>query len=176
METIIGNKVILRRQILENADFFAYWFNQPDIMFQCGFSEKTTLEKEQKALLNRINDQSRDWYTITDKQGKIIGETGLLRIWNAWHCSDLTIIIPNKEDQGKGYGKEAIHLLLDKAFTHHNLNRVAIGVVEKNINALKFYEKIGFKKEGIQEQGYYYNGEYMDFVMMRILKEEWLKR
>ena len=78
--------------------------------------------------------------------------------------------------QGKGYGKEAIHLLLDKAFTHHNLNRVAIGVVEKNINALKFYEKIGFKKEGIQEQGYYYNGEYMDFVMMRILKEEWLKR
>lgn len=65
---------------------------------------------------------------------------------------------------------------MDKAFTHHNLNRVAIGVVEKNINALKFYEKIGFKKEGIQEQGYYYNGEYMDFVMMRILKEEWLKR
>lgn len=34
-------------------------------------------------------------------------------------------------------------------------------------------KKIGFRQEGIQEQGYYYNGEYSDFVMMSILRQEW---
>ena len=77
--------------------------------------------------------------------------------------------------QHKGYGKEAISLMLDMAFKEYDMNRVAIGVVRLNINALAFYRKIGFKQEGIQEQGYYYNGEYSDFIMMRILRHEWNK-
>ena len=53
------------------------------------------------------------------------------------------------------------------------MNRVAIGVVGQNTAELNFYKKIGFKQEGIQEQGYYYNNEYSDFIMMRILRQEW---
>ena len=75
--------------------------------------------------------------------------------------------------QNKGYGTEAIRIMLDMAFDQYEMNRVAIGVVGQNTNALAFYKKIGFRQEGIQEQGYYYNGEYSDFVMMRILRQEW---
>ena len=46
-------------------------------------------------------------------------------------------------------------------------------MVGLNAEALKFYRKIGFKQEGILEEAYYYNGEYSDFVMMRILSREW---
>ena len=54
----------------------------------------------------------------------------------------------------------------------HNMSRVSIGVVGLNTQALSFYEKLGFKKEGIQEQGYFHNGSFSDFVMMRMLKIE----
>ena len=37
----------------------------------------------------------------------------------------------------------------------------------------KFYKKNGFKQEGILEEAYYYNDEYSDFIMMRILSREW---
>jgi len=77
------------------------------------------------------------------------------------------------DDQSKGYGGEAARLILERAFNHYGMNRVAIGVVGRNIRALKFYKRLGFKKEGIQEQGYYYNGAYSDFVMMRILRGEY---
>ena len=60
------------------------------------------------------------------------------------------------------------------AFNEYEMNRVSIGVVGLKTDALEFYKKIGFKQEGIQEQGYFYDGEYSDFVMMRILHEEWL--
>ena len=171
-EPIIGNKVILRAQREEDAAFFAYWYNRPEIMFQCGFHEPTTQEAELTAI-RKPEAEDRDWYAVTDSAtGRIVGETGLLRMWPHWSCTDMTIIIPDPEDQGKGYGGEAVRLMLERAFKHYNFNRVAIGVVGLNTKALKFYERIGFKKEGVQEQGYFYDGKFSDFVMMRILKNE----
>ena len=171
--TTIGTRVILREQSPEDAAFFAYWFNQPQVMFQCGFTEPTDEAHERFTIENSHKSEDSIWFTITDLNGSILGETGLLRMWPAWHCTDLSIIIPDPQKQHKGYGTEAIRLMLDLAFHSYDMNRVAIGVVGQNTNALAFYRKIGFRQEGIQEQGYYYNGEYSDFVMMRILRSEW---
>lgn len=168
---IRGKKVILRERRSEDAAFFAYWYNQPKVMFQCGFTEPTTEEKERAAIARKSEDSV--WYTVTDYEGNIIGEAGLLRMWPVWHCTDLSIILPDPSIQGKGYGTETIRLMIDLAIHTYDMNRIAIGVVGQNTNALEFYKKIGFKQEGIQEQGYYYDHEYSDFIMMRILKSEW---
>ena len=75
--------------------------------------------------------------------------------------------------QHKGYGTEAIRIMLDMAFKKYEMHRVSIGVVGLNTDALAFYRKIGFEQEGILEEAYYWNNEYSDFVMMRILSQEW---
>ena len=175
-DEIKGKNVVLRRQREEDAKFFAYWFSQPQVMFQCGITDPSNEEIEKESIAQKNESKDSVWFTITDREGNIIGETGLLRMWPAWHCTDLSIIIPDPKMQNKGYGTEVINMMLDMAFYKFEMNRVAIGVVGLNTNALKFYNKIGFKQEGIQEQGYYYNNEYSDFVMMRILKEEWKKQ
>jgi len=171
-ESIVGEKIILRAFKNEDAGFFARWYNTPDIMFECGFHEPTTLEAE-LARITRPEDADEDWYAITDKDGRLIGETGLLRLWRHWNCTDMSMIIPNPEDQGKGYGSEAGRLIIDRAFQHYNLNRISVGVVELNKQAVRYRERLGFIKEGIQEQGYFYNGEYSDFIMMRLLRSEY---
>ena len=173
MQEIRGEKIRLRKQKTEDAAFFARWFNDPRIMFQCGFTEATDEEKEIKQISIAHAREDSLWFTITDLEGRILGETGLLRMFPAWRCTDLSIIIPDPEAQGKGFGTEAIRLMLDLAFHKYDMNRVSIGVVGLNERALRFYERIGFKKEGLQEQGYYYDGEFSDFVMMRILRAEW---
>ena len=173
---IKGKRVILLAQKAEDAKFFAYWFNQPKVMFQCGFTEPTNEEEELRYINEYHKSDDSVWFTITEPDGTVIGETGLLRMFPAWHCTDLTIIIPDPEKQRQGYGTETMLLMLDMAFNEYEMNRVSIGVVGLNTAALEFYKKIGFKQEGIQEQGYYYNGEYSDFVMMRILREEWQNR
>ena len=170
---IRGINIILREQREEDAEFFVFWFNQPEIMFKCGF-EKTVDEEKIKKDINIYHKQEDSlWFTITDLDGNIIGETGLLRMFPAWHCTDLSIIIPDPKMQHKGYGTEAIRMMIDMAFSQYEMNRISIGVVGLNTNALAFYNKMGFKQEGIQEQGYFYNNEYSDFIMMRILRSEW---
>ena len=169
--TITGKKVILRPLQDDDAPFFAHWYNDPEVMFECGFHEPTTLEDELKYI--RKTDPEAEWYAVTDMTGRLVGITGLLRMWRHWFCTDMSIIIPDPADQGKGYGGEAVRLILDRAFNHHGFNRVAIGVVGLNTPALDFYERLGFIKEGIQEQGYFHNGVFSDFVMMRILRQEY---
>ena len=172
-EPIRGKRIILREQREEDASFFAYWFNQPKVMFQCGFEKPTDEEEEKRRITGSHRSEDSVWFTITDLDGRIIGETGLLRMFPAWNQTDLTIIIPDPAMQRKGYGTEAIRLMLDMAFHEYGMHRVSIGVVGMNTDALKFYKKIGFKQEGILEEAYYYNNEYSDFIMMRILSHEW---
>ena len=172
-KSIIGNKIILRAFRDEDAEFFYRWYNEPDVMFKCGFHEPATYETELNKILEP-ESADRDWYAITDLSGRLIGETGLLRMWPHWRCTDMSMIIPDPEDQGKGYGSEAGILMLERAFRHYGMNRVSVGVVELNTQALRYWERLGFKKEGIQEQGYYYDGAYSNFIMMRILKSEYI--
>ena len=89
-----------------------------------------------------------------------------------WRTTDLTIIIGDESARGQGLGTEAIILLMDYAFGFLGMHRISIGVVGFNEQALRFYEKVGFKREGIQRDGYYFAHEFHDFVMMSILENE----
>ena len=71
---------------------------------------------------------------------------------------------------------EVAQLMLDYAFGHQNFHRVAIGVVGFNTAALNFYERIGFQREGVQRDGYYYEHRYHDFVMMCMLEDEFREK
>jgi RimJ/RimL family protein N-acetyltransferase len=170
-----GERVVLRP--LEEGDikFLHRWGSDSEIMALTGDVEPMSLEGA-RAFYDKVQiEDNRLWFTVVVKDGdRPIGEAGLLRMFKPWHTTDLTMIIGEKDAWGKGYGTEAIRLLLDYTFQELNFHRVAVGVVGFNERALRFYEKIGFKKEGIQRDGYYIEGKYSDFIMMSILREEYV--
>lgn len=176
METIFlrGKKVYLRPFTEADASFFEIWYNDPETRAKIAAPQPTT--NAQALQYAQRNSSDSIWLAVvTCEHNEIIGEIGLLRMFPTWQSSDLTIIIPQDRHQGKGYGTEAIQLMMDYAFGDLGFHRLAIGVVGFNTSALHFYEKNGFRKEGIQEDGYYYHYQYYDFVMMRILKDEFLQ-
>lgn len=173
---IRGERLILREQRQEDAPYFSRWFSEPRVMFQCGFEKPLSLEEARTCIGVAHRSADSHWFTITQPDGGIIGETGLLRMFPAWRQTDLTLIIPDPAMQRRGYGTEAISLMLDLAFHDYGLHRVSIGVEGLNTPALEFYKKVGFKPEGRLEEAYFYDNEYSDFVMMRILSREWRQK
>jgi diamine N-acetyltransferase len=172
-----GDRVYLRPLEREDLPALRRWANDPEIR---GITGETTPMSQAgaDAFYEKVcASQDRVWFVVVLKENdRPIGECGLLRMFPAWRTTDLSIIIGEKDAWGKGYGTEAVRLLLDYAFGYLNFHRVAIGVVGFNQQALRFYEKIGFKREGIQRDGYYYNHTYSDFVMMSILEEEFRRK
>jgi RimJ/RimL family protein N-acetyltransferase len=74
---------------------------------------------------------------------------------------------------GKGYGTEAMRLLLRFAFDELNLQRVSLGVYAHNPRALRSYEKAGFRREGMVRGDCCRDGQRWDSAFMGILREEW---
>lgn len=170
---LLGDRVYLRPVEHDDLPYIRAWANDPEIRRLTGEVTPMTPAGAERFFEKVQNDEDRVWFIIALRDNDTpIGEAGLLRMFPAWRTTDLSIVIGEKDAWGKGYGTEVIQLLLDYAFGYLNFHRVSIGVVGFNEKALRFYEKIGFKREGIQRDGYFYDHAYHDFVMMSILEDE----
>ncbi len=170
-------KISLRTPVKSDIGSFVKWSNDPELRRLTAETAPMS-DAEAKAFIDKVrNDADRRWFTIVDKKtGNPIGECGLLRIFRPWKTADLTMIIGEKDHWGKGYASEAMELLLDLAFKDLGLHRLAVGVLENNARAIRFYRRFGFIEEGRQRSGYLADGEYSDFVMMSLLEHEYLKK
>ncbi|MDQ0493016.1 GNAT family N-acetyltransferase [Paenibacillus brasilensis] len=92
--------------------------------------------------------------------------------WNN-RTGQLAVGIGNTEYRGKGYGTEAVRLILRYAFYELNLNRVGLDVIEYNDQAIRTYEKAGFQIEGRVRSAVLRDGNSYDRIMMGILYSEW---
>jgi RimJ/RimL family protein N-acetyltransferase len=81
-------------------------------------------------------------------------------------------MIGDKEFQNRGYGQEAIRLLLDYAFNLLNLNSVMLGTFAYNLRAIAAYKKVGFREIGRRRQARLIAGRAYDGILMDILAEE----
>lgn len=70
------------------------------------------------------------------------GESG--RVW-------LDRFLISQENQGKGYGKESIKLLIKHLYQEYNYNKVYLSVYDNNKGAIVLYSKLGFKFNGEQD-------------------------
>jgi RimJ/RimL family protein N-acetyltransferase len=109
--------------------------------------------------------------TVADD--RLIGEM-VLDVVN-WSGRDayVGLSIGARENWGKGYGTEMMHLLLRYAFMEVNLRRVTLAVFEYNPRAIRTYEKAGFRHEGRVRGRLKRDGKRWDMLIMGVLREEW---
>ncbi len=173
-ESLIGERVHLRPFGRNDLSYVLKWSRDPEIRKLTGEVAPMSRAEAEEFYRKVCTDKDRIWFAIVLKEGnRVIGESGLLRMFKPWRCTDMTIIIGEKDAWGQGYGTEAGRLVLDYAFNRLGFHRVSIGVVAFNEVALRFWEGLGFRKEGVQRDGYYCDGRYSDFVMMSILEGEY---
>jgi RimJ/RimL family protein N-acetyltransferase len=114
-------------------------------------------------------------YMILDKNSqKPIGVTSLIQIDHKNRNAECIIDIGDKEFWGKGYGKEALKLLLDYAFLEMNLHRVSLRVFSFNEKAIHLYKKLGFEQEGTSRQAIFREGKWHDIIHMGILQHQYI--
>ncbi|MEZ4664933.1 MAG: GNAT family protein, partial [Caldilineaceae bacterium] len=86
--------------------------------------------------------------------------------------AELGITIGDQAYWGKGYGREAIQLIVAYGFRHHNLHKVHLRVLGRNERAMRAYAACGFVEEGRLRQHAWIDGEYDDLVCMGVLRSE----
>lgn len=111
-----------------------------------------------------------------EAEGTYIGSCGLFNLDDVAGTAELGIGIGDPAYRGKGYGREALDLLLDYGFRLRNLRRIWLRVNGDNERAIRTYRAAGFAEEGRQRGHVWSNGRYIDLVYMGVLRDEWKRR
>ena len=127
-----------------------------------------------KSFMEHYTNEGLNFMIESLDDGRRIGSIGLWGInWvnsNAW----VGIGIGEPEYWGKGFGTEAMQMVLRCAFVDLNLHRVQLGVYEYNKRAIHSYENCGFKLEGVEREIICKEDRRWDSYNMGILRSEWL--
>lgn len=169
---LLGDRIYLSPRRIEDVEKFTEWMNDFEVTDYTGRSgQLMSLEGERKYLENNSNPEAT-FSIITLDEDKLIGTVGLENISHIHRTAILGIFIGDTEYLSKGYGTEAIRLLLDYAFNYMNLHSVKLDLISCNERALKCYKKCGFKENGRIRENRFINGKYYDTISMDILEDE----
>ena len=110
---------------------------------------------------------------VIEVDGKVIGDLGLHSRDHRSRVSSFGVAIYDREYLGKGYGREAIALLLDWAFNDRNYERIWLTTWSSNQRAVRCYQALGFIQEARLRRHVFTDGEYVDELIMGMLRDEW---
>ncbi len=170
---IVGKKIYLRPVETEDAQFICQGENNEIVRDALFLAFPQTVSQIQEKIENSINDPNQIVFMIVDKKDDIVvGQTAFFRIDFVSRSAIFYLAILNPEYWHSGIGTETTQLMINYAFRTLNLNRIQLHVNAENTPAIKIYQKVGFKKEGVLRQAMYKNSRYYDFWVMGILRED----
>jgi RimJ/RimL family protein N-acetyltransferase len=182
-ELLQGKGVYLAPHRLEEAEIIAEWFEDNMEMFRLlttgtayPFGAEGIREWLQKAYSGQSEYYPFGIYLSPEAgqtEGVLIGSCQLKDLnWQSRWAS-VSIQIGESQHWGRGYGAEALRLLLRFGFWELNLHRIELGVMSYNPRAIASYEKVGFVHEGRMREQVRRDGQAFDVLMMSILRPEW---
>ena len=156
--------------------------------------EFTKLNKEDLSFLNDVRNECAVEY-LHDSRTFTLEETliwfvntapNYWLIWNSGECigyfrtSNYSKINKNiyvgadihVDYRGKGLAYQAYKEFLPFLIKKYDLHKISLEVLETNVRAINLYKKLGFKTEGIKIEEVLKNGEWVNSVIMSILKRE----
>ena len=170
---LTGANVIL--STVEQADLPANyrWGNDRELIRLSGMHPypRSGWEIEKWFQAMNTNPASR-LFAIRTRDGRYIGNIELSNIDGRSGCAEVGLVIGEKGERGKGYGRDAILTILKFAFGEMRLHRVFARVLEFNEAAVKCFKSSGFKEEGRERQAFFSGGAFNDVIIFGIIESE----
>jgi RimJ/RimL family protein N-acetyltransferase len=173
---LCGERVRLAALDEADIDIMASWYQNGEFMRLYG---PYPVRPKDRALLAeeiRITSEGQDAFHFAVRRlidGALIGVASVVEIsWpqrNGW----LTIGIGDPVDRGRGFGTEAMRLLVDYVFRELNFHRLQVAVLSYNTPAIALYRRLGFLREGVWREYVRRDGAWHDMVLFGMLYQEW---
>lgn len=81
------------------------------------------------------------------------------------------ILVKEPNDRLKGYGKEALGLLINYAFNHLDLHQLYCNISEENDASIQLFKNKGFEQIGLKNDWNYVNGSYKNEYLFQLINK-----
>lgn len=177
-QLLIGTRVRLTPLLPTDAPTMASWYQDTDFLRL--MDALPAIPQTEAQLHGWITEQNAETtgYGFAIRpldDATILGWVALDGILWSNRVAGIAIGIGDKAKRGKGYGSEAMNLLLDFAFNELNLYRIQLTVFDYNTSAIKLYERLGFTHEGTKREFIERDNKRHDMLLYGLLRGEYIK-
>lgn len=136
------------------------------------------VKKNYEKLEKEIEENKNVYYFAirAREDDRLIGKAIINRIEWSNGVGWIRLGIGAGEDRRKGYGSQALRMLLRFAFAELNLFRVTAAVPEYNEAALALLKKFGFVEEIRRREAVERDGRRWDMLVFGLLNDEWQRQ
>ncbi|WP_210125277.1 GNAT family protein [Staphylococcus sp. GDY8P85P] len=165
------SQINLRALKKSDSNLILNWMKNEKLRYLIGTVYPITELEHENWFQNRMLEKDNRMFVIDLDNEKSIGIVGFKNLDWVNRNSELFIYIGDEEYWGKGYGTQALELIIKFAFNNLNLHMLYLEVFAYNKNATKTYERLGFKQDGILRQSKFQDGKYYDKIIMSKINE-----
>ncbi|TFH72962.1 GNAT family N-acetyltransferase [Cellulomonas sp. HD19AZ1] len=171
--TLQGEMIVLRPVRADDADAMWDMLDDAEGNRLTGTTRTFTRAEVDAWCASREAAQGRFDFAVTvDGDDEFRGEIVLSDVDEDVRCASLRLSM-RPVYRGRGYGTEAIELVLEFAFEGLGLHRVELEALSINTRAVSLYENIGFRFEGRRRDAYRDGEGWCDAVVMSMLEDEY---
>lgn len=167
-----GKRVTLRRSEPRDHEHILRWQNDPIVFrwmdYQRPFALADITEAEAAAV------REGDPFVI-EVEGRALGRIGLNNFRPRDRIASLYLFVGERESWGKGYGHDALMVLLAYAFDTKNLRMVELWTLADNERAIRMYKACGFVEDARLRDRSWIEGHYVDHLTMSITADEFAR-
>jgi RimJ/RimL family protein N-acetyltransferase len=163
-----GKKVNLRAATKDDVSLIARWWSNAEYMGEHQDVMTLSIEELEKVMLERTT-----FFLIQKKDDTRVGHVG------GWMQGPKMMQIGyavTPDERRKGYGTEAIQLIVGFLFWTRDIGRIQAMTDTRNTASQRALEKAGFTRECTMRKSWYARGEYRDQYLYRILREDWTEQ
>ena len=172
---LIGRTCYLSPVSKDSTESWTRWDNDLEVGIPLGSEPytPTTIETTQENIESIIKEKIHGFDILEMETDHLIGRCFLGSVDPVNRSARLGIVIGEKTHWDRGFGTEALQLLLDYAFSILNLNSVNLGTYSFTERAIACYTKVGFKVIGRRREARIIGDKKYDALMMDILASEY---
>lgn len=115
------------------------WKQAYENVFPVEFIQDDSIAKRKEEFLESWNEKEIDYFIIFDEE-----PVGMMKIKHCEKICEILSIYLLKQQWNKGFGTQAMRYILKT----YSFMEIYLWTLENNVNAQKFYEKLGFSKTG----------------------------
>jgi RimJ/RimL family protein N-acetyltransferase len=176
---LVGQRVRLRGVREDDLPTLARWEMDAGRMTMLSsrvapLSEAAAKEEIAKWSANKEENLGFAIETLDDPP-VLIGHMGVWGSPSKDRCASIGIGL-GREYVGRGYGTDAMRVIVGYGFREMGLHRIALSVAPFNPAGIRAYEKAGFVEEGRRRESVWHDGRWYDEVLMSVLDHEWAGR
>lgn len=138
--------------ILSDATAMAFWSSPPHQSLE---ETAAWLDEE----MSIASGEGEDFAVV--QGGQLIGKVGLYRF------PEIGFIF-HPDAWGRGYAREALELVIDRAFSCHGLPEITADVDPRNEASLRLLKRLGFQETGRASRTWHIAGQWCDSVYLRL--------